>query len=99
MSSSPPSSSSSSGASFSAPIDLRRVRRLFGEPERVADSEFLRREVASRMHERLALVKIAPAHALDAGCGQGADLPALQQRFPAAHLVGADASLAMLQAA
>jgi malonyl-CoA O-methyltransferase len=99
MPSSPPSSSSSSGASFSAPIDLRRVRRLFAAPDRVADSDFMRREVALRMHERLALVKIDPAHALDAGCGEGADLPALQQRFPAAHLVGADASLAMLAAA
>lgn len=51
------------------------------------------------MDERLALVKIAPQRVLDAGCGEGADLPALQQRFPDAHVLGLDASPAMLQEA
>jgi malonyl-CoA O-methyltransferase len=90
------SSVPSSSARLSAPIDLRQVRKLFAVPGRVADSEFLRREIAVRMHERLALVKINPARALDAGCGAGADFPVLQQRFPAAHLLGTDAALAML---
>jgi malonyl-CoA O-methyltransferase len=94
MSSIPPSSSSQS-----APIDLYRVRRLFATPERVSDSDFLRREVATRMQERLALVKVDPARVLDAGCGAGADLSPLQQRYPAAHVLGADASLAMLRQA
>jgi malonyl-CoA O-methyltransferase len=93
------SSLPSSSTSSSAPIDLRRVRRLFALPERVADSDFLRREVAARMQERLALVKINPVCALDAGCGVGADLPVLQQRFPAAHLLGLDAAPAMVMAA
>ena len=92
-------SSASSPSSSSGPIDLRRVRRLFAAPERMVDSDFFRREVAGRMHERLALVKIDPARALDAGCGEGADLPLLQQRYPAAHLIGADAAHAMLAAA
>ncbi len=51
------------------------------------------------MFERLALVKLAPQRILDAGCGEGADLSALQQRFGNAHLIGIDASLAMLSAA
>ena len=84
---------------MSAPIDAARVRALFAEPERVAGSDFLRREIAERMHERLALVKIVPQRVLDAGCGSGADLAALQKRYPAAQILGLDASVAMLAAA
>lgn len=83
----------------SAPIDLHLVRRLFAAPAGVSESDFLRREVAGRMHERLALVRLDPQRVLDAGCGNGADLPILQDRFPAAHLIGGDASLAMLHEA
>lgn len=82
----------------SAPIDLARVRRLFADPASTAGADFLRREVASRMHERRQVVKVAPARVLDAGCGRGADLALLQKDYPAAHLVGVDASPAMLQA-
>lgn len=84
---------------MSAPIDLARVRRLFGRPERIAPSDFLRREIAARMHERLALVKIAPGRVLDAGCGPGADLALLQKDYPGAQIVGIDAAPAMLEAA
>jgi malonyl-CoA O-methyltransferase len=84
---------------MSAPIDLARVRRLFARPERIAPSDFLRREIAARMHERLALVKIAPRRVLDAGCGPGADLVLLQKDYPAAQIVGIDAAPAMLEAA
>jgi malonyl-CoA O-methyltransferase len=80
----------------SAPIDLALVRRLFSSPERSADSAFLRREISGRMLERLDLVKIAPQRVLDAGCGTGADLPALHQRFGTAHVMGLDASLPLL---
>lgn len=80
----------------SAPIDLQRVRQLFSRPERLVASSFLRREVANRMHERLALIKLAPKQVLDAGCGEGADLPLLQQRFADAHVLGLDAAPAML---
>jgi len=90
----PPSDSRSS-----APIDLARVRGLFDDSARVAESGFLRREIAHRMLERLSLVRIEPAHVLDAGCGEGADLSALQKRFPRAMLFGLDASPAMLQQA
>ncbi len=80
----------------SAPIDLQCVRRYFAHPQSVMDSQFLRREVAQRMHERLALVKLAPQRIVDAGCGEGADLPVLQNRFPDAQLLGLDAAPAML---
>lgn len=83
----------------SAPIDLHRVRQLFSRPDRVAESGFLRREIAGRMFERLELIRLAPGLVLDAGCGDGADLPALRQRFGDARLIGVDASAAMLDAA
>ena len=87
---SPPSQSK-----MSAPIDLARVRQLFARPARIAPADFLRREIASRMHERLELVKIAPQRVLDAGCGAGADLALLQRDYPAAQVIGLDASPAM----
>lgn len=88
-----------SPSKMSAPIDLARVRTLFARPARVAQSDFLRREVAARMHERLSLVKIVPRHVLDAGCGTGADLALLQKTYPAAQIVGIDAAPAMAAAA
>ncbi|CAL63033.1 Putative S-adenosyl-L-methionine-dependent methyltransferase [Herminiimonas arsenicoxydans] len=84
---------------LSAPIDLNRVRSLFANPARIVESNFLRREVAARMHERLALVRIAPQYVLDAGCGEGADLATLQKHFPEAAMLGLDAAPAMLAAA
>lgn len=83
----------------SAPIDIQRVRRLFADPERVRESDFLRREVSRRMAERLPLVKLTPQAVLDAGCGEGADLAGLQKRYADAQVVGIDAASAMLAAA
>jgi len=84
---------------LSAPIDLEQVRRQFARPQRVATSDFLRREISSRMFDRLSLIKAAPQRVLDAGCGEGADLPLLQKTYPAAQVIGLDAAPAMLQAA
>lgn len=84
---------------LSAPIDLARVRALFADPARTVESSFLRREVASRMHERLALIKIAPQLVVDAGCGDGGDLASLQNHFPLTTLLGMDASFGMLELA
>ena len=81
---------------MSAPIDQSRVRALFAEPQRVMAADFLRREIAARMHERLSLVKIVPQRVLDAGCGTGPDLATLQKTYPAAQIIGMDASSAML---
>ena len=84
---------------LSAPINLARVRDLFAQPERIAPSNFLRREIAERMHERLSLVKIIPKQVLDAGCGSGADLALLQKTYPAAQILGIDGAGAMARAA
>jgi malonyl-CoA O-methyltransferase len=88
-----------SPSKMSAPIDMARVRALFAQPQRVAASDFLRREVSARMQERLALVKIVPQRVLDAGCGTGADLALLQKTYPAAQILGVDAAPAMVAAA
>ncbi|MFC5472403.1 methyltransferase domain-containing protein [Paraherbaspirillum soli] len=92
-------SSTPSEASQSSPIDLRRVRQLFAQPALVRESEFLRREISTRMHERLALVRLTPQRVLDAGCGDGADIYTLHQRFADAVIVGLDASPGMLTSA
>ncbi|MCU6435032.1 methyltransferase domain-containing protein [Undibacterium sp. Jales W-56] len=84
---------------LSAPIDLSRVRQLFSQPKKVAGSDFLRREVALRMREKLELVKIQPGRLLDAGCGAAADLMHMQGLYPHAQLFGVDASHQMLQVA
>lgn len=89
----------STPSKMSAPIDLGLVRSLFASPERIATSDFLRREVAGRMHERLQLVKVAPQRVIDAGCGAGADLALLHKDYPAAHILGLDAAAAMVQQA
>jgi malonyl-CoA O-methyltransferase len=84
---------------MSAPIDAMRVRHLFADPARVAPSDFLRREIAGRMFDRLSLVKISPRQVLDAGCGTGADIAQLQRTYPAAQVIGLDAVPAMLDSA
>ncbi|MFZ6818454.1 methyltransferase domain-containing protein [Undibacterium sp. Ji22W] len=77
----------------SAPIHLPLVRRLFATPTRLQESQFLRREIADRMAEKLALIKIDAKHIVDAGCGDGADLSRLNVRFPfAKSIMGIDAS-------
>ncbi len=90
------SSSSQEPQGISAPISMAQVRRLFARPTRVAESQFLRREIAGRMFERLSLIKIDPRQVLDAGCGEGDDLLALRQHFPQSALLGLDAAMAML---
>ncbi len=84
---------------FSAPISVARVQRLFANTSRCDPSQFLRREIAGRMLERLSLIKIQPDRVLDAGCGEGDDLKMLGQTFPAAELLGVDISPPMLRQA
>lgn len=62
-----------------------------------AANDFLYREMARRMDERLEMVRLAPERILDAGCGLGADRLNLQQRYPAAAWIGLDQSTQMLR--
>lgn len=81
----------------SAPINLSHVRRLFASPARVNGAQFLFREIARRMAEKLDLIKIDSKCVLDLGCGSGADLQSLVKRFPdATTVIGVDSSFQAL---
>ncbi|NLP61330.1 methyltransferase domain-containing protein [Paraburkholderia sacchari] len=80
--------------------DSRYLRRIFDRRAATFDEvEFLPREIAGRMRERLEYIKVNPASVLDMGCGPGDDLPHLRERFPEAPVFGTDLSFAMLERA
>lgn len=79
-------------------IDHRQVRRNFARAAAGYDTvAVLQREIASRMLERLDYVKVEPGCVVDLGCGTGASLAALGERYPRARIVGVDVSEAMLR--
>jgi malonyl-CoA O-methyltransferase len=81
-------------------LSLSAVRRQFDRrAPRAADADYLHREVEQRMMDRLDPVRIRPARILDAGCGAGAGLAMLSERYPQALVVGADLSFAMVNRA
>lgn len=92
---------SSTPANIGRPAyDLRRLTRIFDRRAATFDDvAFLPREIAHRMRERLDYIKVAPVRVLDAGCGIGADLPGLRERFADASVLGVDASAGMLRRA
>ncbi|MCL1826090.1 MAG: methyltransferase domain-containing protein [Betaproteobacteria bacterium] len=65
---------------------LRQAAVRVGE----TDSDFLAREIARRMDERLDLIRIAPRRILDLGCGAGHDLARLGERYPDVMRIGLD---------
>jgi malonyl-CoA O-methyltransferase len=80
-------------------VDRRQVRRNFARAAACYDgAAVLQREVGSRMLERLDYMRVEPQRVLDLGCGTGASLIALHERYPKAQLIGADLSDAMLVA-
>lgn len=80
-------------------VDQRQVRRNFARAAPTYDGvAVLQREVGSRMLERLDYVRIEPRQVLDLGCGTGASLAALRERYPRASLIGVDLSEPMLLA-
>ena len=80
-------------------VDTRRVRRNFARAAAGYDDvAVLSREVGSRMLERLDYVRLEPQRVLDLGCGTGASLTALGERYPKAQLLGADFCVDMLGA-
>ena len=80
-------------------VDQRQVRRNFSRAASTYDEvAVLQREIGSRMLERLDYVRIEPRRVLDLGCGTGASLTALHERYPKALLLGVDLSEAMLRA-
>lgn len=81
------------------PIHPDHVLRQFNRRGDLSEAQFLYGEVARRMDERLRLVRLAPQHMLDAGCGAGAQIPLLHARYPEAHLIGQDHSPGLLKLA
>jgi malonyl-CoA O-methyltransferase len=77
-------------ASSPLPIDPARVRRAFSNARVLDADDFLQREVAKRMAERLATIRLDATHVLDAGCGSGADMAMLGARFDGARVCGVD---------
>ncbi len=83
------------GMDFS--LDRALLRRRFARAATTSDgADVLAREVARRMDERLEYIRSEPRRVLDLGCGTGADLPRLAQRFPQAMLLAADFAAPML---
>jgi len=76
-------------------IDVVQAARLYASARRVHD-DFIFRETARRMAERLATVRLVPQRVLDLGSGDGADETFLRDRFPDAWYCGLDRSLARL---
>lgn len=90
----------SCSAAPTANASLARVRRVFERRAAQAErADFLWREIAARMHERLDYIRLAPQRLLDAGCGRGADLEALQKRYPEVRAVGVDLAQGMARRA
>lgn len=80
-------------------VDQRQVRRNFARAAAGYDAAaFIPREIGSRMLERLDYVRIEPARILDLGCGTGAALTALRERYREAQIFGVDLSAEMLLA-
>ncbi len=78
-------------------LDRSLLRRRFGRAAPSSDgADVLAREIARRMDERLDYIRLEPTRVLDLGCGTGADLPRLMQRFPQATMLAADFAAPML---
>lgn len=78
-------------------LDAAAVRRGFSRAAASYDrAAVLQREVAGRMAGRLDYIKLEPSRVLDLGCGTGADLNLLGERYPRAQRIGCDLSRAML---
>ena len=71
-------------------IRVEDVRRQFARRSDMAGAEFLYGEVASRMFDRLKLIRLTPSAILDAGCGAGRRSMALLERYRGAQLIGLD---------
>jgi malonyl-CoA O-methyltransferase len=81
-------------------LDRAAVLRQFDRRAAVFErADYLLREIEGRMFERLDLVRLAPASLLDVGCGLGAGLRSLAERYPQARAIGLDLAPAMLRRA
>ena len=81
-------------------VDKPRVRRAFDRAAATyAQYAKLQALVREEMLARLQGLKIEPLTVVDMGCGSGAAMRVLRQRYPRARVVGLDFSSGMLQEA
>lgn len=79
-------------------LDRRLIRRRASQAAtHYTGADFLAREIARRMDERLDYIRLTPNRILDLGCGPGADQPLLRARYPNAHYLGIDFAAPMLK--
>jgi malonyl-CoA O-methyltransferase len=91
---------SNSAESVRPGAEIKRLEAIFDRRAAgFGEVDFLPREIAQRMRERLDYIKLQPARVLDAGCGPGADLAPLRERYPGAAVIGLDLSHRMAQIA
>lgn len=77
--------------------DKIQMRRAFARAAAGYDAAaVLQQEVGRRLLERLDLIRFIPGRVLDAGCGTGACLPGLRERYPHAELLALDIAEPML---
>ncbi len=73
------------------PEQITRVRRQFQRAAAQFDAHSVVFEtVGDRLQSRLDLLAIKPNRVLDLGCRSGYQFDALRQRYPKAHIIGAD---------
>jgi malonyl-CoA O-methyltransferase len=80
-------------------LDRHLARERFSRHADDAETGFLAREVARRMAERLAYIRIEPSRILDLGCGAGADFARLAEHYPKAEKLGVDFALPRIRLA
>ena len=72
------------------------MKRQFDRRGDLSAAEFFYGEIATRMFERLKLIRLQPDTVLDAGCGAGRRLATLRERYPNAKLIALDHNEALL---
>lgn len=80
-------------------INHQHVQQQFARRQLLEPARFLLDEVAARMLDRLQYIKQQPTAVLDAGCGLGHGIEALQKRYPEAKFTGLDNQALFLEAA
>ena len=79
--------------------ETRAARRAFDRALDFESACFIHDEARARLLERLDVVRLKPAVAVDLGCATGRGAAALAARYPAARVLGIDSSRGMLRTA
>lgn len=79
--------------------DKRAARRAFDRASSFESACVVHDEARRRLMERLDFFGLAPETVVDVGCATGRGARELAARYPAARILGVDASLGMLRAA